>query len=160
MYGILKMSLNELLIYISGSLISTLLSIMVALIFSAIVPFQIGPDLSQPVPPGKVFTESEIKQAEHQTREMMDALSKRFREQPLSVMPDIKRNALIVSWIPWLFTPFFIRFRHRFALALMLVLPGILVFTPIMVSFEVLTFGMALIVGDILTRYFRANRAR
>lgn len=155
MFGKLTMSLKEKLTSLLLSVVATLLSVFIALAIGTMFPFRIGPELAQPVPPGTVLSEKEMKQAEAAAKQRMEARLEKFREDPLHVLPDVKRAALPASWLPWLILPFFIRARHPLVWVWVLSVPAILMLTPFVLIAEMLTFAGALAVGALLSTRMR-----
>lgn len=142
-----------------ASALALVLSLFIALVVASVYPVRIGPELGQSAVPGSVISQQEMKQAEAAAKERMEKRAEKIRDQPLHIIPDIKRGALVVSWVPWFVLPFLYRVRSRYSLGLLMLLPVILVFTPLMLMSEVITFGLALVLGDVLAnRVLRFKR--
>jgi hypothetical protein len=149
-YGSVTMSIKETLTIVGFSVLATVLSTVIALAVGAAFPFRIGPDLAQPTAPGTVLTEENMKAAQQAAQARMERQQDRLREDPLHVLPDIRRAALPVSWLPWLAIPYFVGWRRPTTWATALVVPAVLSLTPFLLLSELLTYSIAMLLGALI----------
>jgi len=131
-----------------ASVIATVVAAVIAFLVALYVPSVTGPDQAQPPSPGKTLTLEELKQAEREAKERMKRRKEQFDRESLGErIEEIKRRGLPISWLPWIVLPFVFRLKQRMELLPLFVIPAVLVLTPFVIAWELVTYLAALLLG-------------
>jgi len=99
-----------------------------------------------------IFSQEEVEESARIARieieKKISAAKERERDMGFQELLDpVKQRAVYVTWLPWLFIPFFVSFKRKAWTLSLLLLPLLLTFAGIFSVIEILLFGVGLVMG-------------
>jgi len=106
----------------------------------------------------RIFSQEEAEESERIARveieKKVSAMKERERDMGFQELIDpVKQRAIYISWLPWLFIPFFVSFKRKAWILSLLFFPLLLTSTGIFSVIEILIFGVALAVGAWISNF-------
>jgi hypothetical protein len=158
---------NQILKSVVLSAVATLIGILLAFVYSAQVPQQVGCYVDQEAIDrqiGQVISEQEWKRRQKQSERLYEEAKKNHieRQNQMStsdVFHDIKSHGFVVAWIPWLFIPFVMALNFR-AAASLLIVPLVLIPLGLVVWYEIILYLLIVVAGySIKKTVFKSNNS-
>lgn len=137
-----------------ASVLATVLSVMIGLVASTIIPYKLEPSRQSGLPPGNLTME-DVEKARIETEKRIQELKAMPSSQDFLLS---RQSGEWITWLPWLLLPLLVPVRRFLGGMALLFLPSVATAFGIFMPIELALFAASLVIGAVLLNIYSRSR--